>query len=374
MESLVRRTVPLARRALLMGGLASLGPAASPVPPESAATVPVTPLREVGTARFAESGTFLAWVEPALCDAKADVYLVLAPYAKPREVGAARAAGRDLPLVPRQVLRIRADGKQRLTIDPAKCRRLDGKQLTTGGLAVTPDGSPLLLVWATWGEAGKGAQYLVPFDSKGECRSPVEVDWHEILVEQFEVFGSGDYLVRGRRTETSEPRIAVLSADGTNLRDIVGWAGQPSVFPDDEAADDSPHRFDFMARGDDGRIFVAEQDPSRDEVVVYAFAPSGVTETLLGLKPMPRDRRLMGLRSSGGRIAAVYFAEGPEAESPSGEPRGRAWIAVYDSGAGGELQRLYGPAPGVPVCYERSGSEDRFTFVVDGDRLVTMAP
>jgi hypothetical protein len=361
-----------------MCSIAGAGQAASERAPASAEAF-ATPLRALSTAQaqFSRDG-FFAFVNAPHCDQIGNLYFLLAPHAKPREVEAAAKAGRDLPLTQRQVLRLSADGKKKAIFDLARIPNFaDAKTVSTGGIAVDPHGTLFLLVWATWGggdQPERSGQYIVSFDDKGEPRSQVEVDWREITIQQFEVFGSGQFLLRGRRTRPSEPRIAVFSGDSAKLQDLASWTGDPSDIPDDVPAAGTTPRFDYMARGGDGRIYVAEQDAQSDEAAVYAIGPHGDIETVLDLQRTPRDRRLIDFRSSGNSLAAVYEETAPGSDSSSGEQRKRWWIAVHDNLPGGELQALYGPVPGPPLCYQRTGSQDRFTFLTDGDKLVTMAP
>ena len=262
-----------------------------------------------------------------------------------------------------------------MTFDPAHSPKLaDAKELTTVGMTVDGRGTLFLLVWATWGQAGKGGQYIVSFNTKGEDQSQLEIDGRQILVDQFEVFGSGQFLLRGRRTDTPEPRIAILSSDGATVQDVVGWAGFPSELMNDPSSTETRPQFDYMVRGDDGRVYVAEQDAQQDRVIVYAFRSSGASEAVVKLRPMPRSRQLLGFRSAGDKFAAMYLETGPQSEGSSSEQRGSWWIAVYDHVADGDLRSVYGPVATQPLCYQRTGSEDRFTFLGEGQRLVTMMP
>lgn len=337
----------------------------------------VSPLRVLSTTRISQGG-LVAWTNPTRCDQDGNVHLLLAPHAKPSEIEEAARAGRDLPLAPRQVLRLSADGKNRTVFDPAASAKLaDAASLTTVAMTTDELGTVYLLVWATrrsaGGQAERGGQYVVSIGPRGKVRSEVEVDWREMLVRQFEVFGSGEFLLRGSRTDSDEERVAILSASGGDLRSVAGWSGQPVALVEEPSEGGVVH-FDHMVRGADGRVYFAEQDARQGAVVIHAFAASGDSETLFELQPMPKDRQLLGFLSAAGRIAATYQEAGPPRDGPAGEQRGRWWIAVYDLGSGGEGPLVYGPAPGPPVCYQRGGSQDVFTFLTDGDTLVTMTP
>jgi hypothetical protein len=356
---------------------ASFGAAAENQSPAPApAQVTATPLKPVSTARISQRGNVTGWVPPTQCDQDANVYFLLAPHATPGEVEEAARSGRDLPLNPREVLRIDADGKNTTRFDPAASPKLMGaKTVKTLGIAVDAHGTVYTLVWATrsavGGESDEGVQYIVSFNEKGEYRSQVEVDWREILVHQFEVFGSGQFLLRGRRTHTPETRLAILSGDGSSLRDVVGWSGHPTE-PLDGALGPNTPRFNQMVRGEDGRIYVAQE--GQDDVVVYAFGPIGDTEAVLKIQPMPRNRQLLGFRSAGNRFAAMYLEAGEQPDGLNGERSGRVWIAVYSNVDEGGPHSVYGPAPALPTCYQHTESGDRFTFLVDGEQLITMSP
>jgi len=228
-----------------------------------------------------------------------------------------------------------------------------------------------LLVWVTWAKGDdartyKGGQYILSFDKKGKCRSKVEVDDRQILVRRFEVFGSGDYLLIGHPNDLEQVRIAVLDASGGNLREVPGWSGFPAGLAGDMNEETSTTPSDYIVRGSDGRIYIAEQDPRLAYVPVVAFEPSGISGEAFRLRSMPRHQQLRGLEAAGGRVAAVFSEASPDG---NGE---RWWITVFDSTLG-EMQARYGPVPAKPVCYHREGSEERFTFVIRGN-LVTMAP
>jgi hypothetical protein len=341
------------------------------------AEISATPLRALTTrqAHIAEDG-FFAFVNTPQCDEDGNLYFLLAPHAKLPEVEAAASAGRDLPLTQRQVLRVGADGERKVLDIGRVPKFATAKKVSTGGIAAGPEGSLYLLIWVTWrGEEQpeKNGQYIASFDSKGEARSLVEIDSHEIGIQQFEVFGSGQFLVRGRwMIRPSEPRIAILSDSG-KLQDLPSWRGDPSGIPEYVSVADGAPRFDFMTRGHDGRIYVAEQDAQSDEVTVHAIGPQGDTEAVLNLQRTPRNRRLVDFRSSGSSLAAVYEQNQPDSESSSSGRPERWWIAVYENVRGSELRAVYGPAPGPPLCYQRTGSEDRFTFLTAEKNLVTMA-
>jgi hypothetical protein len=82
---------------------------------------------------------------------------------------------------------------------------------------------------------------------------------------------------------------------------------------------------------------------------------------------MANSLKLVGFKSAGDRLAAIYNEASPDGRI------GRFWIAVLSTVAGGEVESYYGPVSGLPACYQREGSADRFTLFWDGN-VVTMAP
>jgi hypothetical protein len=352
---------------------------------------PPTPLQTVSTAAFSDGGYF-AFIEPALCDEDENTFFLTAPH---WDEGAPPESAPS----PRDVVRVSSDGKKRMTFSPQKGSQFaTATELKTLAIALDRDGALYMLIWAVWrdspakpekngqsdkpekngqsdkpernGQSDKperNGQYIVSFDRKGEYRSHLEVDWHQMLVSQFEVFGSGEFLLRGRRVEPSESRLAILSASGTTLQDVSVFSGRPL---DEPPLEDPPQaRFDRMVRGGDGRIYVTQEDGAGEGDVVYAISAAGDTERLFKLPRMPKDPPLVAWKAARDRFAASY-----RAERSAGDRTDRWWAAVYDSASdGGEPEAtVYGPAPGPLLCYQRARSGDRFTFL-DGSRFVTMS-
>ena len=330
----------------------------------ASAETQATPLQTLGTVAAAMSPDgYFAWAGPALCDRRENVYFIVAPPwptgADGKTVGAAPAQ--------RDVVRVSADGKKRTSFNPsANPKFANATELTTIAAALDKHGALFTLIWARWQgdrtHAEKSGQFIVSFNQDGKYKSHLELDAEQILVDQFEVFGSGDFLLRGRRS-TPDPRLAILGATGQTLQDVRRWSGKFLEAPSQEIM---PH-FDHMVRGGDGRIYITQEDPGEDGEIVYAISPSGDAERLFKLPRMQKDPRLMGWRASGDRFAATYHQGGGRS--------GRWWVAVYgNAGDESEVQTtLYGPTPGPPICYEYIGSKDRFTFLKDGAKLVTMS-
>ena len=319
-----------------------------------------TPLRTVSSTP-APIGDFFAWVDPGVCDENGNAYfLVATPIAPGHGQGG-----------PRAVLRISADGQRRFSFDPAAVPEFaSAHELHTIGFALGPDGGLFALVWYEMG--GQSGQYILSFDKNGEYRSNFEVDSSEIVAQQLEVFGSGQFLLRGARP-SGEPRLAILSATGGKLKDVVGWSPLPKSLEEPSVKRGMVRRSQ-VARGDDGRIYLAEPDAREGMDAVYALGPHGQSQEIFTLRPMPDARELVGWKAAGGHFAAAYLRRDPQPDSSSSDGRGRYWIAVYDAGAGGRgaEPKVYGPAPGAPICYRHEESGDRFTFLRDG-KLVTMS-
>jgi hypothetical protein len=232
-------------------------------------------------------------------------------------------------------------------------------------MATDRHGSLFVLVGATFRQGSAGeirGQYIVSFDKKGTYLSSVEVDGQEMSVEQFIPFASGDYLLRGVRTNTPEERIALLSSDGGVLKDVRGLSTR--IIDDDAPAARLPH-FGDMVRGEDGRIYLVDLRKG----AVYAVTGDGIFEKAFSLRKVAADLRMMGWNAAGDRLAATYSEQ-----DPSDKNRTRWWIAVYANvSTHAEFQGLYGPAPSPPLCYQH-GQVDRFTFLGDQGRFVTMSP
>jgi hypothetical protein len=351
-----------------MSSVVDVGEAANPEAPVSAETQ-ATPLQTLSTATISDGG-YLAWAEPALCDEDENAYFLIVPHWRDGQDEPTAASGSPSP---RDVLRVSSDGKKRITFSPGKGSKFaNATELRTMAVAVDQNGALFMLIWARWrdnvGQPEKSGQYIVSFDRKGEYRSHLEVDWQEILVNQFEVFGSGEFLLRGRRIHPAESRLAILSASGQTLQDVGSSSGQPLDEPSPESTPQS--KFDRMVRGGDGRIYVTREEDVGQGDVVYAISASGQSERVFKLPPMPKDPPLVAWKAADDRFAASY-----RSDASSGEQTSRWWIAVYSNVADGPEPEttLYGPAPGPLICYQHKRSGDRFTFLTEGTRLVTMS-
>jgi hypothetical protein len=335
---------------------AAAGDSATSPTTTRAASAP-TPLQTVRTvaAPMSDDGYF-AWADE-LCDRRDNVYLLAVPPMKNGRSGPER----------HEVLRVSADGKQRTKFRPltfpifAKVA-----ELTIVSIALDPQGTLFALVWARWGSdraAGKRGHFLVSFDQDGRYKSHLTIDYAEILPSQLEVFGSGEFLLRGIHPETHNARLMILSASGQTLEDVRRWAGK---FFDHDPSAQSPPRLAHMARGGDGRIYVIQEDPGEEGEFVHAISPSGDAERLFELPVLPENLSLRGWSASGERFAATYYEGG---ELP------RWWAAVYELEGGEPEPRstLYGPLPGPPLCYESVGAKDRFTILKGSTALVTMS-
>ena len=313
-------------------------------------------LRELSAVPISQGG-FMAWVGMPRSDEDGNLYFLQQPFLAQDAAGTARDA-----LDPRDVLRIAADGMKRATISPTAAPRFAGaKILRTVAMTLDDDGLLYLLVWAEWEE--EHGQYIVALDREGKYRFNLELDWQEILVNQFDVFESGDFLLRGRWLPTDKVRVAILPRSGNELRPVFA---HPTEYMDESSTEDEPH-FAHMVRGGDGRIYVTVQGQGKERDTVHAIAPTGDSEMVLELADLPGNPQLVGLSAAGNRLAATYRAATERPEDSAG------WmIATYHCGAGYcELEAVYGPAPGPPVAYHYKRG-DRFTFL-KGKELVTMS-
>jgi hypothetical protein len=322
----------------------------------SAATV-ATELRESHRVSFSKPGVF-AWLNPARSDDDGNLLFVVVPGADARDLKNVPAPPRHVK-TPSDILAVSADGKRTSVLSPRTIPAFaDADEITTLGIAIDPSGTLLALVWVPRGEAG-GRHYIVSFDKNGGYRSRLEIEPDEIAVGQFEVFGSGDFLLRGQRPYSEGVRVVVMSAGGGDLHDVVSLSNEH--VKDLAATLTFSSWSDHFVRGGDGRIYFV---PAGEDSV-HLIEASGNSQEVFKLAPMPRNRRrLVDLRAAGQRLAAIYFEERPQ-------NKGRHWIAVYDVVLGERLA-VYGPASGIPVRYEYSDGQDRFTLLKDGQYLVTV--
>lgn len=359
------RRLVLSSSALLICWVADASELTKKASPE----VQTTPLKEVSTVP-ASNGGFRAWIEPVQSDDKGNAYLLVLP-----EIRRQTEPTAEVPR-PRDVLRISADGKKKSTLSPMKSPKFATATVVTRAIAVDPDGALSMLIWARWGDSISGeekrGQYIVSFDKEGEYRSEVEVDWRELGVVQFEAFGSGRFLLRGQRgTNPDEMRLAILSATGQTLMDVVDSSGPSREAPElnERSAPRRRAAFGQMVRGGDGRIYLTQPGEGPDENVVYAINTSGESEKVCTLRRMPGNLPLVGLKAAADRLAAVYLEGGGETE--------RFWIAIYGNVASDSDRTplaIYGPAPRAPISYQQAESGDRFTFLKGGNFVTMSSP
>jgi hypothetical protein len=350
------RTIGLLVLTMVVWGSALAGDTA---PRPTAATTRDQPvairLRETHTVTFSWDDWF-GWVNPARCDGDGNVFFV--PMHRADRSDAKKSAAAPAPPVPSEILRVSAEGKSTL-IRPARAPVLafadEVTAVHTLRTAVDPGGTLFALVWAARGNED-GRQSIVSFDETGRYRSLVRVDVNEIVASEFEVFGSGEFLVWGQRP-WGGPRVAVMPPAGGRLRDVAFVPGIESAKAAAQAKLPS-----HVARAGDGRIyFVPEGEES-----IHVVGPSGRSERAFRLARVPPNWRLADLEAAGPHLAAVYSEK-------QNDDRGIAWITVYD--ARDSVRRaVYGPVAGMPVCYDRSGDEDHFTVLRDGKFLVRLSP
>jgi hypothetical protein len=292
--------------------------AAAAAPAETSAPE-ARPLREVQ--RLPRTDGVGAWVVPIRCDAAGNLFVLPMP---PRP-----------PAVPRDVVRVAVRGPELTRFDVGAAPEVRGAAgARTHAVAVDGRGS-LHAVVSISADERLARQYVVSFDAAGRYRSAMAVDPLEMEVDAIEAFPSGAFLLQGHRGPT--PRLAVLSRGG--LADV------PLAPPGDAA----PSRFDFLARGGDGRVYAAR----RVGTSIVAIDDTGRSREAFALAPAFVEQRVDGLWASGRRVVVAY-----EDEAAPGHP---VRLAVYDVGAG-RLAAVYGPVEGLPACYE-AGPADTFTFL-----------
>ncbi len=322
----------------------------------------IIPLKALG--EVPATNGFLTWAEPVVVDDAGNAYFLVGPTRDHQRDPA------DTP-VPRDVLRISADGKTHSKLSPLASPKLAKARLSTSTIALAPDGMLSMLTWARWPERGleeDGAQYIVSFKRDGEYGSELKVTAPDLGATQFEVFTSGEYLIRGQSLTTGQSRLAVLSASGSEAQEVVTWPGLPEAGELDQSSSRTELLVGQMTRADDGRIYVTQQGTREGEHVVFAISPSGYSERRFTLRRLPGNPRLVSLKSAAGRLAATYVQ--PRTEKSSSQWR----IAVYSNTAsdGEPPLAVYGSAPGTPISYKHEGG-DRFTFL-KGGKFVTMSP
>ena len=212
-------------------------------------------------------------------------------------------------------------------------------------------------MWAARSER-KSNFYIVSFSkTSGDYKSRIEIP-DEIVPARLDVFGSGDFLIRGHMVDVPRPRIAILSGSGSMREVIRTDEAQPDPDAEEQRALRMP---DLAARAGDGQIYAL----SRESRAVAVVDAAGEMHEVFRLPRHSGQRMINDLLASGTRLAVTYN------EQVKGGLR--TWIAVYDS-TSGESLALYGPLTGTPVCYQSADSQDRFTLLTNGSRLVTMAP
>jgi len=338
----------------------------------SADTTIATPLRKSTktstTNAIAGPNGVAAWVDPARCDQDGNLFFLTVPQVDARDSNRAPGSSQSRPRPPSEIVGVSADGKKVTHFDPGSAPVFVGAdELRTVTTAVDSHGILFALVWGPRGQAS-GRQHIVSFDKSGRYVSRVEIESDEISVEQFEIFGTGEFLLRGVRNDASKvavvsggrfvPRLAVMSGGGAPLRDVLGLPDEAGPESSKDPDPSAPPEFDYMIRGGDGRIYLARAGAS----FIYAIEASGQSQEAFPMARTPRNLRLAGLRASGGRLVATCRDE-----------RSRWWMVVYDV-ALRERVGLYGPVDGQPICYEYTGSTDEFTFLRDGNKLVTLSP
>jgi hypothetical protein len=246
---------------------------------------------------------------------------------------------------PDSAVRIAADGKTTTEFSLTSVPDLADSQVTTTALDLA--GAPYVLA------AGEGRQYIVSFTKGGKYRSKLEIP-AEMLVGSFAVFKSGEFLLAGRNLEgPMRPRVAILSGGGS-LQDVT-LPADPAVgkglsvesrmrLLDSACAEPAP----------DGHVYLVRPTPKGP---VYAVSPSAGVVGGFALVPPRPEARLLAIKVSGDRLAAVY-----EAAPASDEESSVHWIAVHDLSTGEHLA-AYGPVTRIVLCYRYGQGRDSFTLL-----------
>ena len=250
---------------------------------------------------LAPIGDYFAWAGPAVCDENGNAYFLVVPPITPGHK----------PKEPRAVLRISADGKKRFSFIPAPVSEFaSAHELQTLSFALDPDGGLFMLVWHEMG--GQSGQYIVSFDKNGEYRSHFEVDSREILVQQLEVFGSGQFLAARASAGPASPGSRSFPRNGGELKDVVGWS-RPAQALGGTVACESRHR-PGSARSRGAAMAgstLPSSMPGRVRMSSTPFDPRVKAEEVFTLRPMPKAAQLLGWKAAGDRFAAAYFRPTP---------------------------------------------------------------
>ena len=324
-------------------------------------SVPPMELRTTGTVALKDLGS-PAFLMPASCDTDGGVFLVPYPAADKRDVRNAPAEPAHRR-TPRTVVRVAADGKKTTRFELVGIAA-DPKSDEMSVAATSVDGRGRLYALVRTRRADQWSQFVVDFDATGQPKSKTEVDFGEIQIDRFAVFGSGDLLLLGYRQQPRGPRIAVMPGTGGALRDVLGLPHTLTEDPTLEVSDRQPPPVISRAEtGSDGRAYFVR---AATKPVVYAVTDQGDMTEVLELAATPRDASLTDFKVSGQRLAAIYFKE------RSGEEGPRWWVNTYDLVLGEQVASC-GPLAKAVLCYWSMDSQDRFTLF-GGDSLLQVSP
>jgi hypothetical protein len=300
-----------------------------------------------------EGELFTLFKGPFRCDSEGNVSFV--PYSPARPQAATSST---------LAVRISADGKKTTRFSVAGGLGLD-YFADVGIEAIALDNAGSLYALTDVQTRDGSRQFVVAFDADGRYKSKVEIDPEEILVDRFGVVGSGEILLSGYRPRRTTQRIVVMAAGGGRLRDVV----VPTESSGEEGPTSSPNpetpTVEHVEAGPDGRLYVG---PDAIAGPVWAISSSGTVTGKFALAPPKRDVKLVGIRVSIGRLAAIYD------ESRPGSSSSWRWIVVHDLSTG-EHTDTYGPVTKLVMCYQSGrGLPDRFTLLgVEEGRLQLLA-
>jgi hypothetical protein len=199
------------------------------------------------------------------------------------------------------------------------------------------------------GRQGAERELIVSFDNEGNHQESVVLEPAKIRVDAFAVFVTGDILLVGDRPGRTGPGVAIRPADGGLLREVWLSDGVDAGLFSAAASGATIHAESSW----DGRVYLAGNTGR-----VYAVSASGDVDARVELGRAPvTGARLVGIRLSGQRLAAIYAEQrpGPMASSVY-------WATVHDTMTG-EPVASYGPMAHAVACYRATtGSPDQFTL------------
>jgi hypothetical protein len=331
---------PTAPLTVLLAALASQQAVRSRAQEAEPSSVVATPLRITSERPFCALG-YRLFVSGFQCDTDGNVFFL---------PGLAGDVG-----YPAEIVRVPSDGASTSRVDiPSVLGVSDAKDVAILSMAVDPQGGLHVLASGPRARdtASGGGQRILSFGSDGQLLSDVALNASELVADSLAAFDSGEFLLIGREGGAPKPRVAVLPRGGQPLRDVLPQSRRDMPRPRDNPKslttghDDAPL---LAVANSDGCIYMTSQAGT-----VQVVSSAGRVIREIRVASSQRDGRLMELKVSGQRLAAVYSV-------PLGA-RSVRWIEVY-SVESGEHVASYGPVTHLVMCYRPEGARDRFTLL-----------